>query len=78
MSRVFAIVINPETENEKFEILSANFLPEENTVIVLRQGDRVIKASVVKVESVLDRVGDSADLTFNIFMKILPEEENVN
>ena len=79
MSRIFAIVINPETEEDKkFEILSANFLPEQNTIVILKQGTRVLKASVVKVESVLEKVGNSADLIFNIFIKILPPEENVN
>ena len=79
MSRIFAIVVNPETEKDKkFEILSTNFLPQENTVVILKQGTRILKASVIKVESVLEKVGNSADLIFNIFIKIMPPEENVN
>jgi hypothetical protein len=79
MSRIFAIVLDPEKNNdEKFEILNTTFLPEENTVVILKQDSKIIKASVLKVESVLERIGDSADLTFNIFLKIVPPEEDVN
>lgn len=77
--RIFTIVLNPEKEiDEKFEILGSDFIPEPNTVVIIKNGNQLMKASVVKVESVLDKVGDSADVVFNIFVKILPPEENVN
>lgn len=80
MARIFAIVLSEdsETSNDKFEILNTNFLPEENTVVLLKQNNKIIKTSVIKVESVLERIGDSADLTFNIFVKIVPPEQDVN
>ena len=77
--RIFAIILNPENEtDEKFEILDSNFLPVANTVIILKKGDEVTRASVVKTESVLERAGDNADYIFNVFIKIFPPEENVN
>jgi hypothetical protein len=76
--RIFAIVLNSEEKDEKFEILSTDFIPEENSLIVIKTGDRLVRASVVKVENVWERVGDSADIIFNVFVKILPPEEGMN
>jgi predicted RND superfamily exporter protein len=77
--RVWAVILNPDNkEEEKFEILDTNFVPETNAVIILKRGDEVTRASVVKTESVLDREGENADYIFNVFIKILPPEENVN
>jgi hypothetical protein len=76
--RIFAIVLNPDEKDDKFEILSTDFIPEENSLIVIKTGDRLVRASVVKVENVWERVGDSADIIFNVFVKILPPEEGMN
>jgi len=77
--RIFAIVLNPESQiEEKFEILDSNFLPVTNSVIILKKGNDVTRASVVKTESVLERTGENADYIFNVFIKIFPPEENVN
>ena len=77
--RVFAIVLNPESQmEEKFEILDTNFIPQANSVIILKKGTEVTRASVVKTESVLERQGENADYIFNVFIKIFPPEENVN
>lgn len=77
--RVFAVVLHSEQEqDEKFEILDTDFIPMENTLIILKHGDRLEKASVVKVENVIEKVGENADVTLNVFIKILPPEQNVN
>lgn len=77
--RVYAIVLDPEKQKpEKIEVLETTFIPEPNTVIILKTGDSLIKTIVVKTENVLEKVGESADLIFNIFVKPLPPEQDVN
>lgn len=79
MARIFAIVLDPDKEkDERFEILAPDFIPEVNSVIILKTGKDVVRASVIKVENVLERIGDNADLIVNVFVKIFPPEENVN
>lgn len=73
--RIFAIVVGQgNIKDDKFEILNTDFIPDPNTVIIIKQGNDLVKVGVVKVESILERVGDSADIVYNIFVKKLPEE----
>jgi hypothetical protein len=72
--RIFAIVVGQgNIKDDKFEILNTDFIPDPNTVIIIKQGNDLVKVGVVKVESILERVGDSADIVYNIFVKVLPE-----